>query len=305
MGIFRRQQGITLEAALRDLGSPDTRVRVQAADALAGPWEAQSGATAGADREVARQALCRALRDQRHEVRASAAIALGLLGDPASVPELIDKLVDGNPAARQSAAIALGQLGDPAAVAPLLEQLQVGPADLRFQAARSLAEIAPAAAFEPLCAALADKDPEVRESVAEALAVVGDARAAGWLAPLISDKRAATRFAVAMALATFHDPRGVDVLLEALGDDARAYDAVEGLELAGDPRAVPRLDGLARKLFGSPVVKRRAAAAINELAPGSPAAARARLQLTKGTRSRQEQVRGLAAELVERLETPS
>jgi HEAT repeat protein len=291
VSVFRGQT-ITFEAALRDVRSPDARVRALAADALADVAEAE--------RPQAVAALVPLLRDERHEIRATAAIALGVLGDRSVVPQLVDKLVDGNPQARQAAAIALGRLGDPAAFDALAEQLREGPADLRFQAARSLAEIDPARAFEPLCAALGDRDAEVRGSVAEALSVVGDARAAGWLAPLLEDKRLATRFAAAMTLAILGDARGVDVLLAALGDDERAYDAIEGLELAGDARAVPRLVALASKLFGNRLHKVRAAGAALQLAPQGPEAAAMRTIVEKASRTSREDVRGVAEELLAR-----
>src|SRR5262249_60769350 len=126
--LFRRAQPITLEAALRDLGSADVRARVTAADALGDLDDA-------ADRAAAAAALVIARKDPRFEVRRSAALSLGEL---AVAPEpLLPLLEDGHAEVRQAAAIALGRLGDARAFDALALALKEGPPDVRFQAAAS------------------------------------------------------------------------------------------------------------------------------------------------------------------------
>ena len=56
----------------------------------------------------------RALQDRKHEVRAAAATALGLLGSRASIPELKKALTDKDPSVVLTAAHALQILNDPA-----------------------------------------------------------------------------------------------------------------------------------------------------------------------------------------------
>jgi HEAT repeat protein len=56
----------------------------------------------------------RALQDRRHEVRAAAATALGLMGSKVSVPELKKALTDKDPSVVLTAAHALQVLNDPA-----------------------------------------------------------------------------------------------------------------------------------------------------------------------------------------------
>ncbi len=293
-----RSHTITFEAALRDLGSQDPRVRAAAADALGDTPESE-------DRARARVGLEGVLADARFEVRCAAALALGDLGELEAITALLALLDDAHPEARQAAVMALGKLGNPAAFAPLALALTDGPADVRFQAARSLAELDPARAFAPLCDALRDGDPEVRGSAAEALSVVGDVRAAGWLVPLLTDTRPATRFAAASTLAYLGDGRGFEVLLGALGDRDRAYEAIEGLEAIGDARAAVYLATQMRRMLLSPVLRVRAAAALLAIAPADALAPAARALLEKSKKSRKLDVRGLAEESLERLAAPA
>jgi HEAT repeat protein len=292
--LFRRQNTITFEAALRDLRSKDPRARAAAADAL-------GDVAGGPDRERARVGLESVLADERFEVRCTAALALGDLGLTAAVDALLARLDDSHPQARQTAIIALGKLGDARAFEPLAAVLRSGPPDVRFQAARSLAELDPARAFEPLCSALSDPDAEVRESAAEALSVVNDPRAAGWLADLLGDSRPGTRFAAASTLAWMGDARGFDVLVAGLGDGGQAYEAMECLEKLGDARAATSLAAQMRRMLLAVPLRVRAAAALLAIAPSDPNAAAARALLEKQARSRKPDVRGLAEESLARL----
>jgi HEAT repeat protein len=291
---FPPARQMTFEAALRDLGSADARVRVAAADAL-------GNTPAGPDRARAAEGLEKLLDDPRFEVRVSAALALGDLEILDVVPALLAHLEDGHPEVRQALVIALGRLGDQRAVERLVAAVSEGPADVRFQAVRSLAELDPAAAFEPLCRALADSDPEVRESAAESLALVGDRRAAARLADLLGDARLQTRFAAAAALAGFADGRGFDVLVAALADKELAYAAVEGLEQLADARAAVPLATLMKRFLVPDYLKVRAAAALLTVAPADVAAPAARNLLEKSRKSRRPEVKGLAEECLARL----
>ena len=59
------------------------------------------------------------LHDPSYRVRVGAALVLGRIGNPRSLPVLIRALDDANPAVRASAAASLGRIGDPAAREPL------------------------------------------------------------------------------------------------------------------------------------------------------------------------------------------
>lgn len=83
--------------------------------------------------------LSRALGDSDDELVASAARALGQLGDSRATPPLIELLGGDRPwFVRVAAASALGALEDPAATAALIEQLDVDEWDLRNASARAL-----------------------------------------------------------------------------------------------------------------------------------------------------------------------
>jgi len=152
--LFPRSTTITFDAALRDLGATDVRARVAAADALGDLPE-------GEDRSAAARALSAALADERFEVRRSAALSLGDVGDPGAMDALLPLVEDGHAEVRQAAIIALGRLGDARAFEPLARALKDGPPDVRFQAVISLVEIDADRSFEPLTEAVGDGDAEV------------------------------------------------------------------------------------------------------------------------------------------------
>jgi HEAT repeat protein len=84
--------------------------------------------------------LVAVLGDKDADVRASAALALGRIGDARAVPLLIDvfKYQDPDNWVRQNAAEALGAIGDARAVAPLIAALGEGSLGVRKAAARGL-----------------------------------------------------------------------------------------------------------------------------------------------------------------------
>jgi len=89
--------------------------------------------------------LGRALDDGDDELVASAARALGQIGDTRATPLLIELLGSERPWFVQvAAALALGLLEDPAAAAALVDQLDGEAWDLRNAAARALVALGPA-----------------------------------------------------------------------------------------------------------------------------------------------------------------
>ena len=280
---------ITFEAALRDLGHARPEARARAAGAL--------GSVDPEDRERACAALRRALGDARGEVRYAAALSLSELRDAAAVPALVDQLEDGDPRAREAAAIALGRIGHDAAWAPLARALAEGPPEVRFQAAASLAEIDAERAAPLLRPALGDPDGEVRASAACGLGEVAADRAIDdALAALLGDGHPEPRFEAAIALARHGDRRATAVLLPFLRDAGRALDAAQALGALADPESRPALERFLRRPFASPLVKVCAAHALARL--GEP---RGRAHLERASRSRRDDVRGLAEELLSSL----
>jgi HEAT repeat protein len=282
---------ITLDAAIRDLASGTPRARAFAAHKL-GDFTADP-----TEKRRAVEALAKAaLTDDRPEVRAEACGSLGELGDDSAVPVLVERLHDQRPEVRQSAAIALGTIRHPDGFEPLAKALRDGPEDLRFQAATSLAEIDPARAFDPIVAALLDRDPQVVGAAALALgAIPGDnaelrARARTALLEQLDQPNETTRFDVAYALAELGEPAGKPMLVKALVDMDRAWDAVTGLGNLAD------FDALCAALVNKRVPAEAtvmAAGAI--LRKGGPVDA-ARSVLLAALFARKLQVRGLAVE---------
>ena len=81
------------------------------------------------------------LHDPSYRVRVGAALVLGRLGKPRSVPVLVRALGDANPAVRASAATSLGQIGDPAARDPLARAQQDPSPMVRRMAEKALHEL--------------------------------------------------------------------------------------------------------------------------------------------------------------------
>lgn len=281
---------LTLDAALRDLASASAQTRATAADALGTAPPESSGAAA--------DALVAALGDRDADVRSAAALSLGELGLERAVPPLLACLDDREARVRQAAIVALGRLGLPSAFEPLAAALTDGSPDVRFQAATSLVEIDAARAFDPLLAALDDPDGEVVGAAALGLGAIGDRRAADPLVARLDHARRETRFEVAYALARLGDPRATPHVAGFVRDPALGWDAVEALELAGDPAGESALaaamtdDRLARE------VMLRAAAALLTIAPGSGHAERARAVLVRGLSALRHRHRALAVELL-------
>jgi phycocyanobilin lyase alpha subunit len=151
-------------------------------------------------------------------------------------PRQADAGVEHNAVAR-NAARALGKLGDPAAIPDLLAALEDEDDGLREAAARSLGELKAAAAVAPLCRRLAsgpegagapqENSPKLREpceALIEALGDIGlatppgeDTPVARVIEPFTGHGRPLIRSAAARALLQLTaDPRWGELLLELL-----------------------------------------------------------------------------------------
>lgn len=157
------------DSLLIELASDDPATREGALKALANPlYKGQAEVQA---------ALAAALRHNEataraYRIRQLAAEALGVAGDAAAVPALIDALDDENSLVRSAVAHALGQIGDAAATNPLIKALKDREPDVREQAVVALAAIdaAQTDAFVPL---LADPEDAVRQAARSAIQAQG------------------------------------------------------------------------------------------------------------------------------------
>jgi HEAT repeat protein len=121
--------------------------------------------------------LVRALGDSEANLRAAAAMMLGLTKHPAAITPLLARLpVETDQEAMLETVRALGRIGDPRAVAALAERASPGglfsrvPTAIRVEAVRALAEINDEAARAVLQRLQRDRSPEVREAVFKVIA---------------------------------------------------------------------------------------------------------------------------------------
>ena len=159
-------------AALRDIGDV-TATRILEEALKRGDWEHRRSAAA-ALRELGWRAeqneegaLYLILTDEWEE--------LAGMGRRAA-SSLVSVLKDcGDESLREKAVLALGRVGDPATLDTVIETLKDIHPRVRKAAARSLGEMGRRKAVEPLIATLMDPDEEVRREVVEALVRIGNA----------------------------------------------------------------------------------------------------------------------------------
>jgi HEAT repeat protein len=148
------------------------------------------------------------------EVRRSAAVALGRIGDANATPALINALRDESLAL--VAANALGQIGDPRAVDGLLKLLGNSDASTRQAAVSALNSLALTSMSERIIPLLHDSDSNVRESAVKIAGYFGYRNAAPALIDLSRDPDERVRTAAIEHLPFIEDERALDVLVRAL-----------------------------------------------------------------------------------------
>jgi HEAT repeat protein len=267
----------TVEALLRDLASPDARVRITAADAASSVVE-HDAVERGRARVIS--ALVSRLEDVHADVRAASALALADLGANEALPNLLVAADDDLALVRQCAITALGEIGDVRARERLRRALKDERPEVRFQAIVAFPRLAREAdgkdedAWSALSSGLTDDDAQVRGRAAEACGELADGaplpdEIADLLATLVDDKDEApdTRVAAAIALAESSDRRGGPLLLALLRGDVvepnpgrvqAAFELAGALALEGARELAASAAFGLRARFGDP--GRRAAA---------------------------------------------
>lgn len=165
---------------------------------------------------------------------------------------------------RETAAIELGKLGDPVAIPALSARVQDEPIPIaRALVVRALRKIGDASAVPALRAALRDPYDVVVVIAIDALVDMHDTESGPYLNDLLSSNLDAVRIKAAKALGEFRDARAVPRLLEQVSDAnsvCRAT-ALDALAKIGDPMALkPLADARARTR--RPFMKRRIRLAI-------------------------------------------
>ncbi|HEX7334431.1 MAG TPA: HEAT repeat domain-containing protein [Pyrinomonadaceae bacterium] len=179
------------------------------------------------------------------EVRRSAVLALGRIGDSSATAALVNTLED--EALSVDAANALGQIGDPKAVDGLLNLIGNSDASIRQASVSALNSVIPPLMSGRIIPLLHDPDPNVRESAVKIAGYFGYPESAGALLELSHDANERVRCAAIEHLPFVEDERAFDVLVHAIKAETpnvRAA-AARALGTMDAPEAVqPLIEGL-------------------------------------------------------------
>ena len=179
------------------------------------------------------------------EVRRSAVVALGRIGDSTATPALVNTLRDESLAI--DAANALGQIGNPDAVDGLLNLIGDDDASTRQAAVSALNSLAQPSMSGRIIPLLHDSDPNVRESAVKIAGYFGYPEAASAVVELSRDSNERVRCAAIEHLPYVDHERVFDVLAHAIKDETpnvRAA-AARALGMIEAPEAVqPLIEGL-------------------------------------------------------------
>jgi HEAT repeat protein len=179
------------------------------------------------------------------EVRRSAVVALGRIGDSTATPALLNTLNDESLAI--DAANALAQIGDPRAVDALLNLIHNDDASIRQAAVSALNSLIPPSMSGRIIPLLHDSDPNVRESAVKIAGYFGYPEAASALVALSRDPNERVKCAAIEHLPYIEDERALDVLVHAIKDETpnvRAA-AARALGTMDAPEVVqPLIEGL-------------------------------------------------------------
>jgi HEAT repeat protein len=179
----------------------------------------------------------RALLDRRHEVRAAAATALGLMGSKVSIPELKRALADKDPSVVLTAAHALQVLNDPAGYEVYYELLtgerrsSSGLVAQEMETMRDPTKMAELGIEEGIgfipfggigysaAKAIAKDDTSpARAAAARILVNDPDPRISQALARAVSDKSWIVRASALLAIAKREDPEFLNAIVPAMSD---------------------------------------------------------------------------------------
>jgi len=168
------------------------------------------------------------------EVRRSAVVALGRIGDQSATSALVNTLNEESLAI--DAANALSEIGDPQAVDGLLNLIGNKDASIRQAAVAALNSIITPSMSNRIIPLLHDPDPNVRESAVKIAGYFGYPEAAGALVELSRDPHERVRCAAIEHLPFVEEKRAFDVLSNALKEETSNVRAAAA-------RALGNMDG--------------------------------------------------------------
>src|SRR5215213_2360012 len=180
------------------------------------------------------------------EVRRSAVVALGRIGDSRATPALVNTLSD--EALAIDAAHALAEIGDPQAVDGLLNLIGDEDAAVRQAAVSAVNAVILPSMSERIIPLLHDSDPNVRESAVKVAGYFGYPQAAGALVELSRDPNERVRCAAIEHMPFIEDERAFDVLVHAMKEETPNVRAAAARALGSmdAPKVIEQLtEGLA------------------------------------------------------------
>ncbi len=228
----------TLDRAVEALGADDRAARLEALERLAVLPDG-------------RPAIATVLTDPDRAVRAAAARALAVRGEPAAVEAAVRWISSGAPQERAAGLEVLRLTGAARAeaVRAAVRALGDGDAAVRLAALEVLAGADVRPVLPELAALLDDTTPAVRLRVVRLLAAARDPRAAVPLLGRLSDSDRQVQREAVLALGLSNEPRVAPPLLRLLGggsDDLRLA-ATAALANLGSAEAVPALAAAAAR----------------------------------------------------------
>ena len=228
-------------------------------------------------------------------LRASAAKAIGLIGNASVLPALLDHLRDSEALAGDAVAAAIGRLGDRSAVPTLAAALTADDEATRARAAFALGSLKASATVPQLGRMLLADRPMAARNAAEALAAIGTTEALTALAaPLADDEMTSARHAAMIGL-EMAGARAVPTLVSVLSKDQATVRA-NAAQMLGWLKAAPATAELALALTDvEPAVRSEAAWALGEVAtPEAKAALTNALTVETDAAARQNAAAALA-----------
>jgi HEAT repeat protein len=162
---------------------------------------------------------------------------------------------------RRSAVVALGRIGDARATSALIRVLHED-SELIIPTASALAKIGDRSAFDALLALIGDRDAAIRQAVVGALNSLGAPEMPARIIPLLDDLDPNVRESAVKIAGYFGYPECADLLLERCRDEDERVRcaAIEHLPYLDDPRVARTLiDALEQE---TPKVRAAAAAAL-------------------------------------------
>lgn len=218
---------------------------------------------AGQGLSLATSELIAALHDPSPRVRRQAAAALGRLGDPAAVPELLHQLELHPDLVEEETIHALGDLGDASAIPELAKLLQSPRPLIRRASARAIANIPGAGdnreAVQSLIDAAEDvRDPDLRRSALQSLRYLEIPNIADTVSSALQDRHPSVRIAAAEASAELELHNTADACRESLAlyDDEASAEVAYALGVNGNLDDVPRILAVAQTCV-SMITRRR------------------------------------------------